>query len=276
MRSGRTTTLPSPATASFSRAISSSVSPRTSVCSRATFVRRTTRVRRTFVASRRPPRPASTTATSTSATANAESAAAVTVSNCVASSRSAAGRTRPTASSNSASSPFTRIRSLQLTTCGEIVAPTESPSSRSSCSIVIVAVDLPFVPTTCTAGYAFCGSPSSASRASMRSRPNPSWGQGESESSHATAEASPPRWLAILALGENGQLAAVALELLALRVDDRGRRVLDEPLVRQHALGTRDLLAQAHDLRVAVAVDTLLLRAHHRSEDAPLVVGHER
>ena len=31
-------------------------------------------------------------------------------------------------------------------------SPTESPSERSSCSIVTVAVDLPFVPTTWMAG----------------------------------------------------------------------------------------------------------------------------
>ena len=41
------------------------VSPSTSVCSRPTFVSRTTLVSRTFVASSRPPSPASTTATST-------------------------------------------------------------------------------------------------------------------------------------------------------------------------------------------------------------------
>jgi hypothetical protein len=36
--------------------------------------------------------------------------------------------------------------------CGEIVEPTERPSARSSASIVSVAVDLPFVPTTWIAG----------------------------------------------------------------------------------------------------------------------------
>ena len=45
-----------------------------------------------------------------------------------------------------------RIRSLQPRTCGETVAPTESPSASSSASIVRVAVDLPFVPTTWIAG----------------------------------------------------------------------------------------------------------------------------
>ena len=48
------------------------------------------------------------------------------------------------------------------------------------------AVDFPFVPTTCTAGYAACGSPSSARSASIRPSPN-SRGHGLSESSHSSA-----------------------------------------------------------------------------------------
>ena len=63
--SDMTTTLASCATASFSFAISSGVSPSTSVCSSATFVSRTTGASTTFVASSRPPSPASMTATST-------------------------------------------------------------------------------------------------------------------------------------------------------------------------------------------------------------------
>ena len=147
-------------------------------------------MRRTFVASSRPPSPASTTATSTPASANAASAAAVTISNCVAPSRSAAARTRATAASKSASAPFTRMRSLQPATCGEIVEPTESPSESRSCSIVTVAVDFPFVPTTWIAGYASCGSPSSASSARIRSSPKPSRGHGLIASSHSTAVTS--------------------------------------------------------------------------------------
>jgi hypothetical protein len=69
-----------------------------------------------------------------------------------------------------------------------MVAPTETPSESRSCSIVIVAVDFPFVPTTWIAGYAVCGSPSSESSARIRSTPKPSLGQGESESSHSTAD----------------------------------------------------------------------------------------
>ena len=74
------------------------------------------------------------------------------VSNCVAPTRSAAGRTRASAAGRSAGRPSILIRSLHDRTCGESVAPTESPSPSSSCSIVTVAVDFPFVPTTWTAG----------------------------------------------------------------------------------------------------------------------------
>ena len=54
------------------------------MCSSATFVSTTTRAARTFVASSRPPSPASTTATSTRCSANSARAAAVITSNCVA------------------------------------------------------------------------------------------------------------------------------------------------------------------------------------------------
>ena len=83
-----------------------------------------------------------------------------------------------------------RIRSDQPATCGEIVELTDSLSESSNCSMVTVAVDFPFVPTW-TAGYASCGSPSSARRARMRLSPNPSFGHGESESSHSTAVTTP-------------------------------------------------------------------------------------
>ena len=69
----------------------------------------------------------------------------------------------------------------------EIVDPTRNRSVSSSCSIVTVAVDLPFVPTTWMAGYASWGSPSSASRARIRSSPKPSRGHGLIASSHSTA-----------------------------------------------------------------------------------------
>ena len=176
------------ATASFSVAIASSVSPRTSVCSSPTFVSRTTRVRRTFVASYRPPSPASTTATSTAASANACSAAAVTISNWVALEplgRLADARDcllevglRPVHPD-----PLAPGRDVRR----DRRADRQSPSASRSCSIVTVAVDLPFVPTTWIAGYASCGSPSSASSARIRSSPKPSRGHGLIASSHSTA-----------------------------------------------------------------------------------------
>ena len=61
---------------------------------------------------------------------------------------SAAGRTRRSAAESRPRCPPSRMRSAHERTWGETVAPTPSPSARSSCSIVTVAVDLPFVPTT--------------------------------------------------------------------------------------------------------------------------------
>ena len=86
------------------------------------------------------------------AAANAVSAAAVIVSNWVAATSSAAGRTRASASSRSAERPPIRMRSSHERTCGDTVDPTERPSPSSNCSIVTVAVDFPFVPTTWMAG----------------------------------------------------------------------------------------------------------------------------
>ena len=57
--------------------------------------------------------------------------------------------------------------------------------------MVIVAVDLPFVPTTWIAGYEACGSPSSARSARIRSSPKPSRGHGLIASSHSTAVVIP-------------------------------------------------------------------------------------
>src|SRR4051812_4973865 len=98
---------------------------------------------------------------------------------------------------------------------------------------------LPFVPTTCTAGKRRCGSPSAARSARMRPSPNSS-GHGDRPSSQAISSA----------VAERLELAAVALELLALRLDDLRRRVLHEPLVPEHLLRAGDLLPQAVSLRV--------------------------
>ena len=150
--SDMTTILAACATASFSFAICSVVSPSTSVCSSATFVSWTTSAPTMFVASSRPPRPASTTATCTSVSANSSMAAAVSTSNCVAPSSTDGSRTRATARSKVAESQSSR--SCQPATCGEVYAPARRPSARRSSAIVRTAVDLPFVPTTWIDGKA--------------------------------------------------------------------------------------------------------------------------
>ena len=93
--SPRTTVAPGWTTASFSSAIASRVSPRTSVCSCATFVS-TCDGRARAHSSRRAdrPSPASTAADVDAGLGERGRAAAVTASNCVASEASAAGRTR--------------------------------------------------------------------------------------------------------------------------------------------------------------------------------------
>ena len=101
------------------------------------------------------------------------------------------GRTRATAASKSASSPSTVIRSDQERTCGDGRADGEPLASRSA-SIVRVAVDLPFVPTTWIAGYASCGSPSAASSVRIRPSPN-SCGHGEEATQAQPERASSSR-----------------------------------------------------------------------------------
>src|ERR1700704_2908876 len=101
------------------------------------------------------------------------------------------------------------------------------------------AVDLPFVPTTCTASNERCGSPSRSSSATMRSVPKPSVGHGLSDATQAVPSPAPS---SLRRSADGIELAAVPLELLALAVHDLGRRVRDEALVREHRLGACELL----------------------------------
>src|SRR5882672_192134 len=107
--------------------------------------------------------------------------------------------------------------------------------------MVRVAVDLPFVPTTCTEGNARSGFPSSSSSARMLSSPNSS-GHGLRLATQAV----------FASVAEGIELAPVALELLALSGYDLRRRIRDEPLVREHLLGSIDLLQQPLALRLGV------------------------
>src|SRR5829696_4390026 len=120
-----------------------------------------------------------------------------------------------------------RMRSPQPATCGDRYAPAPSPAASRCASTVRVAVDFPFVPTTCTDRNDRCGSPSAARSSLIRPSPN-SAGQGVSEAIHAVAGP---------ALAKRVELAPIALELRALGVDHVGRRVRHEALVREHPLG---------------------------------------
>src|SRR4051794_14525801 len=98
----------------------------------------------------------------------------------------------------------------------------------------------------------------------MRSSPNSS-GQGESPATQSVAGRSET---------ERVKLATVALELVALGLDDLRRRVGDEPLVREHVLGPGYLLFEPCAFSVDVSVDLLPLRLHDHVED-PLLVALE-
>ena len=132
-------------------AIASRVSPRTSVCSSPTFVSRTTRriddVRRVVPAAeprldrRRP---------STPRAAKSAKAAAVSVSNCVAPSASAAGADtldRALEPGGVGVEPLVPARDVRRGVRG----PADRARDPAS------GVDLPFVPTTCTASNVRCG-----------------------------------------------------------------------------------------------------------------------
>src|SRR4029453_11451408 len=71
--------------------------------------------------------------------------------------------------------------------------------------------------------------------------------------------------------GESIELPPVARELLAFRLDDLGRRPLDETVVGEHPLGAPDLLLQPLDLGGGVSVPGALVRANDRFEDPQLL-----
>src|SRR6476646_2142399 len=99
----------------------------------------------------------------------------------------------------------------------------------------------------------------------MRPSPNSS-GHGESESSQRSRSGLADARI---------EVALEAGELLALGLDQLGRGLRDEALVRELALGACDLLAQPRALGVDVAVRLHALRLDDRIED-PLLLALER
>ena len=109
--------------AAFSAAISASVAPSTAWWSRSMRAITTASGVPTVVASSRPPRPTSSTATSTASRAKWSSPSAVVVSNIVASSLATSvpsASTPSTTASSAIGSPSTRMRSRNDTRCGEV------------------------------------------------------------------------------------------------------------------------------------------------------------
>ena len=122
--------------------------------------------------------------TSTPRSANCASAAAVSASNCVAFAASAAARSaRPRARTSRDRCRGVRASRSRAATC---TRRRSSPSARSSAAIVRVAVDLPFVPTTCTEGKLRCGLPSASSSAVHPLEPE-LLGPRESDAIHSVA-----------------------------------------------------------------------------------------
>jgi len=159
----------------LSWAMASTVSPSTSVWSSETFVHTATVDATTFVASKVPPRPTSTTATSTASSAKCSSPPTVSSSNLVsrASSAFSRSRSRPSTAHSASSSigaPATPIRSFTACRSGLVYVPTRRPVASSRLAAMAVVEPLPFVPVTWTQGTSSWGSPSARRAASSGSR----------------------------------------------------------------------------------------------------------
>ena len=131
--------------------MSVSVGPANSLWSMPMLVTTATWAWTTLVASQRPSRPTSTTATSTAVSANQRNAAAVHASKYVGRtpirpSRSATAATCSANDSSSIGSASRARRSLTRSRCGLVYVPTWSPWANSSRVIICAVEPLPLVP----------------------------------------------------------------------------------------------------------------------------------
>ena len=156
-----TSVAPGLTTASFSSAMCRSVGPSQRVCSRPTLVSTTTGASSTLVASWRPPRPASTTATSTPRRGQlgerrgreelelGDAVALPSVRSTSAAAPAARWTAAPKASGPRSASPI-RTRSANDVRCGERYVPVRTPCVSRMAALIRAVDDLPLVPTTCT------------------------------------------------------------------------------------------------------------------------------
>ena len=169
----------------FSAAIFAIELPRMAMWSRLMLVITVSSGRQRFVASSRPPRPVSSTATSTFARAKWRKATQVSSSNQVGprvprraaarSSRSATGITVSKAAVSARASigrPSISIRSSRAWTWGERYRPTRRPPALSMPAIMATVDPFPFVPATCTTGTCSCGDPTASSNRRIRDSAN--------------------------------------------------------------------------------------------------------
>ena len=117
--------------------------------------------------------------------------------------------------------------------------PVASPCSRRSAAVIVATELLPFEPTTWTEPNRFWGRPSCSVQASGSGR-SPKFQPIRSRLAEPASRGSGGSGSA----AELGELRPVALELLALGLDDLGRRLRDEALVAELALAALDLVAQ--------------------------------
>ena len=170
-------------TASFSAAISSSVSPRYSVCSRPTEVSTVTCDGSTLVASRRPPSPASITADVDAGRRQRDErgrGVGLELGHGLALVERAVRRPRPPARP-ARRRRRTRHRRSRLRRSGSARASArragtgrrrrDLPCASSSAAVISVTDDLPFVPTTWIEAKRCCGIPSTETSRRIRSSP---------------------------------------------------------------------------------------------------------
>ncbi len=154
----------------LSRAISAAVLPRIAVCSREIgVITATSGGPITFVASKVPPRPTSTTCQSTRGTCarTSQKNSATRAPNVLTSpwtpprSASIASRIASSPAANSrgeTGSPPILIRSVNEWRCGLVNSPVESPACRSTPAIIAETLPFPLEPVTCTVARPCCGS----------------------------------------------------------------------------------------------------------------------
>ena len=224
------------------------------MCSSPTLVSTTTGAPSTLVASWRPPRPASTTATSTPRRASSANAAAVSSSNCVTRSPSSSVRSTlaaaaaarctaaPKASAPRSASPI-RIRSANEVRCGDRNVPVRTPCASSSAAVIRAVERLAVRADDVDRAEALLRAAEHGQQPAHALEPEAHAEQLEREQVGLGVLEAP-------GAHRSASSRLSSLELLALLLDHRGGRLGHEALVGELALGAGDLLLERRALRL--------------------------